>query len=293
MLQPNMPSIDDQEGKTVPAGLPSVIDAHVHIFPRSIFAAVWKWFEENAWRIRYQIPSAEVINFLLGHGIKHIVAYQYAHKPGISRGLNAYMTEKCKEYEGRVTGLATVLPGEKDAQEILQEAFDNGLAGLKLHSHVQCFDVNSRDMMPLYECCSVNKKPIVMHVGREPKSPAYHCDPYKLCNVEKLARVLLDFPDLKICVPHLGFDETAGYRKLIEKYDNLWVDTTMAISGYFPLEEEIDLGLYRPDRVMYGSDFPSIPYNWDREIKILQEMDLPSLVLEKILSGNAVDFFNL
>jgi len=288
-----MPSIDDQEGKTVPAGLPSVIDAHVHIFPRSIFAAVWKWFEENAWRIRYQIPSAEVINFLLGHGIKHIVAYQYAHKPGISRGLNAYMTEKCKEYEGRVTGLATVLPGEKDAQEILQEAFDNGLAGLKLHSHVQCFDVNSRDMMPLYECCSVNKKPIVMHVGREPKSPAYHCDPYKLCNVEKLARVLLDFPDLKICVPHLGFDETAGYRKLIEKYDNLWVDTTMAISGYFPLEEEIDLGLYRPDRVMYGSDFPSIPYNWDREIKILQEMDLPSLVLEKILSGNAVDFFNL
>ncbi len=292
MLKPNMPSFNDLEGETVPAGLPAVIDAHVHIFPRSIFAAVWQWFEENAWRIRYQIPSDQVLEFLPAHGIKHIVAYQYAHKPGISKQLNSYMVGKCREYEGRVTGLATVLPGEKDAEKILQEAFDSGLAGLKLHSHVQCFDVNSKDMIRLYECCSINKKPLVMHVGREPKSPAYRCDPYDLCTVERLEWVLRDFPDLKICVPHLGFDETTGYRNLIEKYDNLWLDTTMAIAGYFPIEK-IDLGRYRSDRVMYGSDFPSIPYNWDRELKILREADLPISILEKILSLNAIDFFDL
>jgi uncharacterized protein len=293
MLKPNMPSINDQEGSTVPAGLPSVIDAHVHIFPRGIFAAVWKWFDENAWRIRYQITSTQVLDFLLGHGIRHLIAFQYAHKAGIARELNTYMAKKCNEYEGRVTGLATVLPGEKDAEKILQEAFDAGLGGLKLHAHVQCFDVNGRGMNHVYECCRANKKPLVMHVGREPKSPAYRCDPYDLCSAEKLERVLRDFPDLRICVPHLGFDEISGYRKLIEEYNNLWLDTTMAIAGYFPIEAEIDLGCYRPDRVMYGSDFPSIPYNWDRELKILKAADLPQEVLEKILHRNAIDFYGL
>ncbi len=43
-----------------------------------------------------------------------------------------------------------------------------------------------------------------------------------------------------------------------EKYDNLWLDTTMAIGEYFSIKGGINLGSYRPDRVMYGSDFPNI-----------------------------------
>jgi predicted TIM-barrel fold metal-dependent hydrolase len=288
-----MPSVDDQEGSTVPADLPLIIDAHVHIFPNSIFSAIWQWFDENAWPIRYQISSSRVLEFLLSHGINHIIALQYAHKPGIARNLNRYMSEKCREYNNRVTGMATVFPGESDAEEILQEAFDSGLGGLKLHAHVQCFDMNSEPMNRLYECCRMNRKPILMHVGREPRSTAYRCDPYQICSADKLERILTQFPELKICVPHLGFDEIGSYRKLIGKYDNLWLDTAMVITDYFPMEEKIHIGHYRSDRVMYGSDFPSIPYAWDRELKKLEEADISHDVLEKILYKNAFEFFNL
>ena len=293
MLKPNMPSINDQEDTKVPFGLPAVIDAHVHIFPQSFFSAVWKWFDQNGWPIRYQLTSSQVLAFLVSHGVQHIIAFQYAHKPGIAHELNKYMATKCIEYDNRVTGLATVYPGEKDAKRILQEAFASGLGGLKLHAHVQCFDMNSDDMICLYECCRVHKKPIVMHVGREPKSTAYRCDPYEICSAEKLEHVLQDFPDLKICVPHLGFDETSAYQKLIERYDNLWLDTTMAIANYFPIKGGIDLGHYRSDRVMYGSDFPNIPYAWDRELKILKRMNISYDALEKIAYKNATDFFSL
>lgn len=293
MLKPNMPFIDDQEDSGVPADLPPVIDAHVHIFPRNIFSAIQKWFDKNAWCIRYRMTSSEVFEFLLSHGIKHIIALQYAHKPGIAGQLNKYMSEKCREYGHRITGMATVFPGEENAETILQEAFDSGLGGLKLHAHVQCFDMNCEHMNRLYECCRSNRKPIVMHIGREPKSAAYNCDPYQLCSAEKLERVLKCFPDLKICVPHLGFSETSAYRRLIEKYDNLWLDTTMVITDYFPIEEKINLGLYRPDRIMYGSDFPNIPYAWDRELKELNTTDVSSDSLEKICYKNAVDFFSL
>lgn len=293
MLRPNMLSFDDQEGSMVPDGLPPVIDAHVHIFPRSILSAIRKWFDENAWHIRYQMTSSEIFEFLLSHGIKHIIALQYAHKPGIARHLNKYMSEKCREYGNRVTGMATVFPGEENAETILQEAFDSGLGGLKLHAHVQCFDMNSEHMNRLYECCRINRKPIVMHIGREPKSTAYGCDPYQLCSAEKLELVLKYFPDIKICVPHLGFNETSAYRKLIEKYDNLWLDTAMVITDYFPIEEKVNLGYYRADRIMYGSDFPNIPYAWDRELKELNAAGISEDTLEKISYKNAADFFSI
>jgi uncharacterized protein len=293
MLKHNMPSINDQEDEMVPSGLPAVIDAHVHIFPQNFFSAVWKWFDQNGWHIRYQMTSSQVFDFLLSHGIQHIIAFQYAHKPGIADGLNQYMVEKCLEYDNRVTGLATVYPGEKDAKNILEEAFASGLGGLKLHAHVQCFDMNSDDMNCLYECCRAHNKPVVMHVGREPKSTAYRCDPYEMCSAEKLARVVADFPDLKICVPHLGFDETSAYQELIDKYDNLWLDTTMVIAEYFQIKGGVDLGRYRPERIMYGSDFPNIPYAWDRELKILKRAGISCDALEKIAYKNAIEFFGL
>lgn len=293
LLRSNMPAVNDEEGLTVPAGFPPVIDAHVHIFPQGIFSAIRKWFDKNAWQLRYQMDSTAILGFLFSHGISHVVALQYAHKPGIARSLNRYMAEQCGEFMGRVTGMATVYPGESDAAGILQEAFDAGLGGLKLHAHVQCFDMNEDHMQGLYECCKANRKPIIMHVGREPKSPAYSCDPYKLCNADKLESVLKDFPDLNICVPHLGFDEIAPYLQLVEKYDNLWLDTAMVITDYFPISQTIDLRLYREDRVMYGSDFPNIPYAWDRELKALQTAGVSRKALDRITHKNAAGFFKI
>jgi len=98
---------------------------------------------------------------------------------------------------------------------------------------------------------------------------------------------------VKICVPHLGFSEVMAYRQLIEKYDNLWLDTTMAITDYFPIAQKIALSDYRPDRVMYGSDFPNIPYAWDRELKVLTAAGLPRDRLERITYRNALEFFSL
>lgn len=67
----------------------------------------------------------------------------------------------------------------------------------------------------------------------------------------------------------------------------------MVITDYFPIEERIDLARYRSDRVMYGSDFPNIPFAWDRELKTLKAADISRDTLERILHKKAVDFFGL
>ena len=293
MLRRNLPGIEDKEGENVPKGLPIVVDGHVHIFPSNIFSAIWTWFDENAWPIRYRLTTSQVLGHLLSRGVSRVIALQYAHKPGISRMLNQYMAKKCREFPNKVTGMAAVFPGEKNVEEILKEAFDNGLKGVKLHAHVQCFDMNAKEMDIIYDLCESERKPILMHVGREPKSPAYHCDPYKICSAKKLERVLNNFPKLRICVPHLGFDEISAYKKLIEKYDNLWLDTTMVLTDYFPMEDTIELDSFRVDRIMYGSDFPNIPYAWDRELKWLKTSKLSHDNLEWILKKSATSFFGL
>ncbi len=293
MLTPELPFLNDPEGDGLPPGLPRVIDAHVHIFPDKIFSAVRDWFDAHAWKIRYRANSLDLISFLLDRGVTRIVALQYAHKPGIARSLNRYMSEICQKFDGRVLGMATVFPGEKEGGGILEQAFSAGLLGVKLHAHVQCFDMNQPDMIPLYEVCARENKPMIMHVGQEPKSEHYLCDPYEICRADKLEAVLKAFPTLKICVPHLGFDEVIPYRRLIEKYDNLWLDTAMVLTDYFPKGNRVGLETYRMDRIMYGSDFPNIPYAWDRELLWLKNSSLSQSDLELVLHGNAETFFDL
>lgn len=289
-----MPALNDPEGNSVPDSLPTVVDAHVHLFPGRLFAAIWDWFDNFGWPIRYKLPSRQITDYLFSRRIRHIVALHYAHAPGVARQLNAYMARLCAE-NPRITGTATVFPGEEDARGILQEGFDMGLKGVKLHAHVQFFHMDGPEMQEIYEVCSECAKPLVMHVGREPKNPdfPYKCDPYECCSSERLEAVLKAYPGLRICVPHLGADEFDAYRGFLEKYDNLWVDTTMVMADYLPVDRVPPLQDWRQDRIMYGSDFPNIPYAWDRELKKIAGMGLPEEFLDRLLGRNAVELFSI
>ena len=290
MLQTPLPALDDREEDHVPKTLPAVVDAHVHLFPDNLFASIWQWFEKFGWPIRYRLRSAEAIEFLLSRGVRRIVGLHYAHRPAVARELNAYMAKLCRRYQ-QLTGLATVFPGEDNTRQILMEAFDNGLSGVKLHCHVQCFDMLGAAMHEIYRLCREFDKPLIMHVGREPKSPAYPCDPYEFCSADKLEQVIKTYPDLRVCVPHLGADEFDIYRRLLENYDNLWLDTTMTLADYLPFDNVPDLAQMRADRLIFGSDFPNLPYAWDRELQRIAHLNLTRERLSKLLGQNAVEFY--
>jgi len=288
-----LPALDDPEGDRVPRDIPFVVDAHVHLFPDMLFEATWAWFDQFGWPIRYRLYSEKLIEFMLSRGVGHIVGLHYAHRPGIARQLNAYMADLCGRYP-QLTGTATVFPGEKDAVGILNEAFQMGLNAVKLHAHVQGFHLDSAGMHEIYEVCSASGKPLVMHVGREPKHPYYEypVDPYLICAAEKVEQVVKNYPELRICVPHLGADEYDAYRRMIEEYNNLWLDTTMVLADYLPTSPP-RLSEMRVNRIMYGTDVPNIPYAWDREIKKLHQSGLPPESLDLVLAGNALEFFGI
>lgn len=292
-----MPAIDDVEGSDVEESIPRArykrgfVDAHVHLFPDRLFDAVWRWFDRHGWPIRYRLHTPEVLRFLFARGVDHVVALHYAHKPGIARSMNRFMADIARA-EPRVTALATVMPGEPQAREILEEGFALGLSGVKLHSHVQGVAVDAAELEVVYETCLRHDKPVVFHAGREPSSSGYKGDPRLLCGVDRTAAVLRAYPKLRLCVPHLGADEITAYGRLLERHDNLWLDTTMVLAGYFSDDpESFRLVEARPDRVMYGTDFPNLPYAWDRELRRLAQRGLSDDTCARILGGTARAFF--
>jgi predicted TIM-barrel fold metal-dependent hydrolase len=291
-IQLPLPAVGDEEGPRLPESLPPVVDAHVHLFPDGVFDALWRWFDTHAWPVRYKLRTPQLIRFLLDRGVQHVVALHYSHRPGMARALNSYIAEVCKN-EPKVIGLATVFPGEPGGVQILEEAFAAGLKGVKLHCHVQCFAPDAPELHEIYATCAKHGLPLVMHAGREPKGTGYKVDPFLICAAERVERVLNDHPTLKLCVPHLGAGEFDGYLKLLERHANLWLDTTMMQAGFFPLTVPRTLMTARPDRILYGTDFPNIPYAWDRELKHLLALKLPSHDEASLLGGNALRLFGV
>jgi predicted TIM-barrel fold metal-dependent hydrolase len=67
----------------------------------------------------------------------------------------------------------------------------------------------------------------------------------------------------------------------------------MMLAEYLPMDFLPDLAKFRNDRIMYGTDFPNLPYAWDREIKRVVEQNLPQDALAKILGRNAAEFYKI
>ena len=105
--------------------------------------------------------------------------------------------------------------------------------------------------------------------------------------------MLRDHPTLKLCVPHLGADEFDGYERLLERHDNLWLDTTMALADYLPNlpPPPRSMILDHPHRILYGSDFPIIPFAWDRELRKLAGFGLSDDGRSRVLGQNALALF--
>ncbi|KAF8980475.1 hypothetical protein BGZ46_004159 [Entomortierella lignicola] len=317
-----------------------IIDAHVHVFPQKLMDAVWSFFDNFYWPVRYKgTYLSSRADFLIEHGVQHVVllvqVILYAHKNGIARDLNKFLATTVNDMNERysrlkanprrvASGLATVMPGEPGAKEILAEAFTTlGLSGIKMHSHVQCVPANHPSMDEVYETCIRFGKPVLIHAGKEPNSSAYKVDASKICDASIVEDVLSRYPNLRICVPHLGMNQYQEFFDLLDRFPNLYLDTTMTFSSFFQRMEENEplaelmktMLLKHSDRILYGTDWPNIPYDWSRELANLiglidgdgvatnteniqsekgsQRTAEGDAALEKILWRNASLFYNI
>jgi len=264
----------------------TIIDFHTHFFPDNVFRAIWKWFDAFGWEIQHKIFADELIQRLKSIGVAKMVLLNYAHKPGMSQMLNEW-THRFSERHPEIIPFGTVHPHDKERDKIVNQCFEEfGFYGLKLHTHVLKIAADDPILFPIYERIEAAGKILLLHAGNGPRVRGSNADNSNVAGVERVKVILKRCPNLKLVIPHLGVDVPDAFFDLMHEYENLWMDTTMTLAGYFPKQPSLRRIEELSDRILYGSDAPNVPYPLDLEIGKIKEL-FSEEVQKKIFYKNA------
>lgn len=301
-----------------------IFDARVHLFPPMLARLIRRAFEREAWPILYPLDADAAIEHLKRRGVTRIAGIVYAAQPGLSRHLNDHMAALARRHGETLVPFGTVHPADPDCLAEAARALD-GLcfAGLKLHCHLLHMGPDDKALAPILELLAERGKVLNLHSGRVAKSRVNNAEIRALCNVKRFRRALKRVPTLKVVVPHIGYDEVQPYLDLLAEFPSLHFDTAMAFGGHrmargeiledarplrpplqrpdgtYPplpkpwgeaLDQLVPQIVARPDRFLFGSDFPNLPYEWEFEQDELARY-LPPAVLEQVLWRNAARLF--
>jgi predicted TIM-barrel fold metal-dependent hydrolase len=261
------------------------IDFHTHLFPTRLFRAIWKYFEEHLWPVRYQGETDELIEILLGSGVERFVFSTYAHQPGMARELNRWSAQVARRHP-RAIPFGTFHPLD-DVEGLAREAFgDLRLAGFKIHCQVQRCYPDDPGLLPAYREAEREGKICLIHSGRAPEP-----SPYTVAR--RLERVLRRYPGLNFVAAHMGADEFDRYYDLLGAHENLYLDTSMVFTGFHPWAPRVSGLVEFQDRILYGSDFPNLPYELTTGVNGLRALELGAGIEDKIFYSNAARLLDL
>lgn len=161
-------------------------------------------------------------------------------------------------YPDRFIPFCTVSPIDPDALEIFEDCVRRGGRGLKLYNghsfYYESFGVtlDSPRMRPLYAFAERNSVPLLFHVNIKKYG-------------EELERVLVEFPDLRVSIPHFMVSsiQINEVKRMLDKYPNLYTDMSFGhdpflAAGFRRINNKIEK--YQtffeeyPDRVLFGAD---------------------------------------
>ena len=274
------------------------IDIHTHLHPERLTRAIRRWFAERSdWKLEYPTEPEVVAAFLRDHDVDRFLYFSYAHKAGMARDINAWLHAVRPRVPAGLP-LGTVHPDDGDMLEVADEALQGyGFPGFKFHINVQRFHPDDPRVLPVYERLLALDRLLLVHVGSAPWPNAFDGFP-------RFARVMDMFPRLKVVVAHMGSFETREFMGLMERCPNLYLDTTMAFAPVRPESRTIDTRINSitvtnddllrwQDRIVFGSDFPNLPYPYEEEREALWGRDLPLHVYRKIFHDNAARLLGL
>lgn len=269
-----------------------VVDAHVHLMPDRLMAAIRRELHETAgWSFDHPTAREDIEATLSAAGVERYVALPYAHRPGMAADLNAWVCETAGASE-RAIPFATVHAGDDDVRGVVERAFELGARGLKFQLPVQGFPVDDPRLDGAYEAAAEWDAPVVCHAGT---APMFEDDPN--VGVENFRSFLASFPDVRVCAAHMGAYEVEEFLGIAREHDSVFLDTTFAMSSvageYMDFDPStvsdatlVDLS----ESIMYGSDYPNIPYPYERERAHLLERGLPADTRRDIFSRTARRF---
>lgn len=204
---------------------------------------------------------------------------------------NEYVTGMWKRHPDRVIqawGAVDPFKGEVAIREAKEAIEVHGMLGFHFHPIMGHFAVNDREHYPLFEVINELKAPVMIDVGTTGMGagiPGGMGAKIRHAHPAAIDELAADFPDLTIIAAHPGWPWVDEMTAVALHKGNVFWEMSGWAPKHFPPQLKIDMRARLQDKIMFGSDYPSLPYG--RIFREWDELGYKPEVMEKIYHGNA------
>ncbi len=163
-----------------------------------------------------------------------------------------------------------------------------GMLGFHFHPIVGHYSVDDQQLYPLMETINELGVPVLIDVGTTGMgagTPGGLGGIIRNAHPSAIDRLAADFPDLRIVAAHPGWPWTEEMIAVALHKGNVSWELSGWAPKYFPDSLRRDIRGRLQDKIMFGSDYPSIPY--ERLFREWRELGYSDELMEKIFHGNA------
>lgn len=185
-------------------------------------------------------------------------------------------------HPGRLFGIAAPNPhlGREFVHEELRRVVDDyDFKYAKLHTLAWGVDPTSHVAYNFYDACVETGIPVMVHTGP-------HGMPFSVPGM--LMPVAEDYPELPIVLAHMGGAYTLTQEAILmaERYDNLYLDTTLALNMYVRRAME----RVGADRLLMAAEHST---NIPVALAKIDSIGATEAQKRRILGGNAIELYDL
>ena len=260
-----------------------IYDMHAHIFPHKISEkatdSIGQFYDIT---MAYSIGETErLLEAEQQINTKRMLVCSVATTPKQVVSINDFIRGEADQHPGMIPFAALHGDFEDLAGEV-DRVIAMGFKGIKLHADFQRTPIDSAGSYRIYEAIE-GRLPVLMHMGD------YRHD---FSHPTMLAKVLRDFPKLKVLASHLGgfaaWDEAEA---VLKSNENVRFDTSSAVCLMSPERAVRLIRHYGVENCMFGTDFPM----WDpkAEAERLLSLGFTFEDYKKMFSENAKAFLEI
>lgn len=268
-------------------GLDGITDIHVHGLPDRLQQAVWRFFDaltEPPWPILYRQDEVARLAHLRNIGITRHTALAYGHKPGVAAWCNTHTLGLAAEH-------AQVVPtftffAEDGVEDVVQHALDAGGRVAKIHLQVSHLDPMDPRLQPVWAELARLQVVVVLHAAAVYGVAGGEA----WCGPDPVRRLLEAHPDLVLVIAHLGAPDLHPFLDLARQ-GAVWLDQSMVLMDppYIAQldHEDVDRVAEVADRILFGTDYPSLPHPVAAQLRGLAPLRLDRAGLGELLRHRA------
>ncbi|HEX4542260.1 MAG TPA: amidohydrolase family protein [Candidatus Acidoferrum sp.] len=272
-----------------------IIDVHCYPNTKEWIACQQPYVDAlaNYWNRPWTAKSEdEVVKEFSDAGVEAIlVALDLETTVGTPPCSNDFVSAMQKRHPDRIIqAWASVDPfkGAAAMGEAKRAIGDLGMLGFHFHPIIGHYAVNDRALYPLFEVINSLKVPVMIDVGTTGMGagmPGGMGAKLRHAHPSAIDELAADFPNLIIIAAHPGWPWVEEMTAVALHKGNVFWELSGWAPKYFPAQLKADIRSRLKDKILFGSDYPSIPF--ERLLREWDELGYSDEVKERVFHLNA------